>query len=164
MSTPGTEAWAREVYGPPCSSANLTTLSIFGRNLTVHRKAIRGFKRLDHIFQEKAPKYYRDICRDLDTGTYNCRKIAGTDIYSNHAFGLAIDIDWQENARDGNWESEMRNRGMAVIKQVEEEGFMRWGGRYSSPDDMHFEIVVPPALLFARYKLSGTKRINRKNK
>lgn len=161
MATPGTEAWARAVYGPPCKGPFVQTF-IFGRNLTVHKKAVRAFKRLDHIFREKAPKYYRDICRDSDTGTYNCRVIAGTNTYSNHAFGLAIDLDWQENARDGNWESEMRNRGMEVIKQVEKEGFMRWGGRYSSPDDMHFEVVWTPAQLFARYTLKGTKRLSKR--
>lgn len=158
MATPGTEAWARAVYGPPCDTAQMVQVFIFGRNMTVHKKAKRAFLRLDHIFKEKAPKYYRDICRESDSGTYNCRKIAGTDTYSNHAFGLAIDLDWQENARDGDFKSEMRTRGADVIVQVEKEGFMRWGGRYSSPDDMHFEVVMTLAQLLLRYNLKGERR------
>ena len=163
MATAGTEAWARATYGPPCEGPFVQTF-IFGRNLTVHKKAVRAFKRLDRIFKEKCPAYYKAICAESDTGTYNCRKIAGTNTYSNHAFGLAIDLDWQENARDGDWKSEMRDRGMAAVKQVEKEGFMRWGGRYSSPDDMHFEVVMTPLLLRTHYTLEGKRRFPERKK
>jgi hypothetical protein len=125
-----------------------------------NKKAKRALRRLDRIFRETVPKYYRDICNDpaRDTGSYNCRQIAGTNVPSNHSFGTAADIDWQENARDGDYESEMRDRGMPAIHKVEREGFMRWGGRYSSPDDMHFECLLTPAELKERYTWRGTKK------
>lgn len=162
MSTPGTETWARDNYGPPCNTAQFIHPVIFGRNLSVHKRAVRAFMRLDHIFKTECPAYYKLICDSPDVGTYNCRKIAGTDVYSNHAFGLAIDLRWNANARDGDHQSEMRDRAMKAIIHVEKEGFMRWGGRYTSPDDMHFEIMWSSSLLALHYRLDGTKRFSHK--
>lgn len=123
-----------------------------------NRKAKRALRRLDRIFKANSPAYYKKLCKELDVGAYNCRAIAGTSTPSNHSFATAIDLDWQENARDGDYQSAMRERGMASVKKVEAEGFMRWGGRYSSPDDMHLEVIVTPEQLKRMYTWRGTKK------
>ena len=165
MALPGSSEWARLHYGPGwprCSEqgSRLVSVKAFGRTMAWNKGAKRALVRLDRLFKENTPKYYRDICNDpaRDTGAYNCRPIAGTSSPSNHSFGTAVDIDWQENARDGDYKSEMRSRGMSVIQKVEAEGFMRWGGRYSSPDDMHFEVMWTPDKLRAAYTWRGTKK------
>jgi hypothetical protein len=77
-------------------------------------------------------------------GTYNCRKIAGTDRRSMHAYGAAIDINteytdywlWSKPV-DGLYP--YRNRiPFAIAEVFERHGFI-WGGKWYHYDTMHFE-------------------------
>ncbi|MEU9890841.1 M15 family metallopeptidase [Sphaerisporangium sp. NPDC051011] len=62
----------------------------------------------------------------------------------NHASGTAIDI------RPGHYPPDVRNgfypHELAVIRDIltQCEGAVKWGGDFSSPDEAHFEIGVPP--------------------
>lgn len=71
-------------------------------------------------------------------GSYNPRKIRGSaTVWSNHAYGAAIDLNAAANAM-GNSHGTMPP---FVVAAFEKEGF-RWGGRYRNrPDWMHFEAV-----------------------
>jgi hypothetical protein len=158
--TPGSEQWARIHYGAPCRGPH-KTIKIFGRNMTVHKKAVRGFRRIDRVFRKNVPAYYKTICQNPDSGAYNCRVIAGTSVYSNHAWPIAVDLRWSANARDGNYRSEMRNRGMAAVSKLKDEGLVRWGGDFSSPDDMHLEIVLTPEQLRQRYYWTGHRKFRK---
>lgn len=82
-------------------------------------------------------------------GGYNFREIRGyenTGIYSNHASGTAIDINWDKHplgARGTVTESQAN----AIRKKAAELG-LRWGGDYRGrADEMHFEVNVPPSQL-----------------
>ena len=91
--------------------------------------------------------------RDNVTSSFNCRYVDGTDRWSNHAFGLAVDINPLINpwAREGNvlpLEGTpfadrsapipgMINVGDQAIKIFESVGWS-WGGVWSSADYMHF--------------------------
>ncbi len=89
--------------------------------------------------------------RPADTGAYNCRKIAGTDVWSNHAYGAAVDVNWQSNPRASHLITDMPPamiRAIEAIETVDGIQVFRWGGRYSnSPDAMHFEVMVTPEQL-----------------
>lgn len=78
-----------------------------------------------------------------DTGGYNCRPIAGTSTPSNHSWGLAIDINWNENPRTAPLHSVIPP---AVVAMWNDCGWF-WGGFYahSTPDAMHFEYVGKPS-------------------
>ncbi len=73
-------------------------------------------------------------------GTFNWRKIAGTNRISTHAFGTAIDINtkysnyWQW---DGNmvWKNQVP---IEIVEIFEKHGFI-WGGKWYHYDTMHFE-------------------------
>ena len=156
MSTPGTEAWVRETYGLPCT-AELVEIKFCGkRNVKVNKKCARHFIRLGDIFEELAPAYAKQIDDFYDDWTYVCRKIAGTDVYSNHSWGIAIDIDATRNARNGGSyvDSAIWQGARKAVVQAEKEGF-RWGGRYSNPDEMHFEVLATPAQLRRWYTRKG---------
>jgi poly-gamma-glutamate synthesis protein (capsule biosynthesis protein) len=87
------------------------------------------------------------------TSGFNCRFVDGTENWSNHAFGLAVDINPLINpwARNGNVlpiEGEaytdrtlglpgMINSGDEAITIFEELGWS-WGGVWRSADYMHF--------------------------
>jgi D-alanyl-D-alanine carboxypeptidase len=75
-------------------------------------------------------------------GTYNCRKIAGTNLKSMHAYGAAIDINiryanyWRWARGDQPlWRNQIPIR---IVRIFEKYGFI-WGGHWYHYDTMHFE-------------------------
>lgn len=67
-------------------------------------------------------------------GCYNARFIAGTTTLSNHAFGLAIDLNVPENER--GTVGQINRQVVAIFQSL---GFT-WGGTWSYTDPMHFEL------------------------
>jgi hypothetical protein len=94
--------------------------------------------------------------RNISIG-FNCRDIAGTDTWSQHAYGLAVDINPTQNPwvddhgkvvpRVGSPYVDrtqelpgMIHPGDVVVTAFAEIGW-RWGGDWSSPKDyMHFSL------------------------
>lgn len=77
------------------------------------------------------------------TGAYNCRPIAGTNTASNHSWGLAVDINWNDNPQTSvsGFHSQIPP---AVVAMWNDCGFF-WGGFYQhSSDTMHFEYIRTP--------------------
>jgi D-alanyl-D-alanine carboxypeptidase len=83
-------------------------------------------------------------------GSYNCRKIntpAGTStLWSLHSYGIAVDLNPSKNP----YKTPLTNNyPPAFIKDVEairtngKQAF-QWGGRWSLPDAMHWQINVAP--------------------
>jgi hypothetical protein len=83
---------------------------------------------------------------DQYAGCYYPRFIAGTSTLSNHAFGLALDINAVENQRGTVGQID---RGVVAI--FEKWGFT-WGGDWHYTDPMHFEMnsIVTPRLESAK--------------
>jgi hypothetical protein len=88
-----------------------------------------------------------------NTSGFNCRYVSGTRRWSQHAYGLAIDINPVENpyVHGGRVEPPAGHRyldrtharrGMVVPGDVVVRAFAAigwsWGGRWSSPDYQHF--------------------------
>lgn len=80
-------------------------------------------------------------------GTFNFRKISGTNRLSMHSFGITIDINiahsnyWQWDCGCVNEDGVKgyKNRTpMALVLIFEKHGFI-WGGRWKHYDTMHFE-------------------------
>ena len=87
-------------------------------------------------------------------GTFNWRKVAGTERLSNHSFATAIDLNikkaaywrWQSPAQletfsRKNWPTE-------IIETFERHGFI-WGGKWWHFDTMHFE-YRPEIIAYAK--------------
>jgi hypothetical protein len=87
-------------------------------------------------------------------GTFNWRKVAGTERLSNHSFATAIDLNvqkaaywrWQPPAQletfsRKNWPTEL-------IEAFERHGFI-WGGKWWHFDTMHFE-YRPEIIAYAK--------------
>jgi poly-gamma-glutamate synthesis protein (capsule biosynthesis protein) len=93
-----------------------------------------------------------------NSSAYNCRTVAGTSTFSNHAYGAAVDINPVENpyiTADGVLPSAGRSfvdidrtpdadapRGVIISDDVAVRAFKRigwkWGGVWSDPDYQHF--------------------------
>jgi len=96
----------------------------------------------------------RASMRHDNTSAFNCRYVAGTTTWSQHAYGRAIDINPVENPYvDGDHVSPRRGRrfldrsdvrpGMVVLRDAVWHAFHRigwgWGGSWSSVKDyQHF--------------------------
>ena len=80
-------------------------------------------------------------------GTFNYRKINGTNRLSMHSFGITIDINiaesnywqWDCGCTNENGVKGFKNRiPIALVLIFEKHGFI-WGGRWKHYDTMHFE-------------------------
>jgi hypothetical protein len=111
---------------------------------------IPAVKVLDSIFKKHNYKPTPPDC-----GAQNCRKITGGSGYSLHAYGIAIDINWQDNPwqkNDGSIQTDMPRAMIDEINRVVTfSGARVWrcGIDYTgnNVDPMHFEIVCTPAEL-----------------
>jgi hypothetical protein len=153
----GTPAWAARHYGEPdkpgFKARNIVEIEFLGRTMFVHRAASRHFLRLEALFEARAPEYAAAVALgDLDDWSYENRNVRGEHAKSNHAFGIAIDINALANplGTGGDMPEE-------VVRQWEAEGG-EWGGDWSRPDPMHFETHLTPEEIRARYRADGAPR------
>ena len=105
------------------------------------------FDQLKAALQEIIDRGLADkIHPDQYAGCYYPRFIAGTTTLSNHAFGLALDINAVENQRGTVG---LIDRG--VVQVFQKWGFT-WGGVWHYTDPMHFELnsIVSPQLESAK--------------
>lgn len=154
----GSSAWAAEHYGDPDAAGfearNIIAIEFLGRSMEVHKKAARHFLRLERLFEARAPEYAAAVVLgELDDWSYENRMIRGeTSGKSNHAYGLAIDVNALTNVlgTTGDMPSE-------VAAQWELEGG-DWGGDWTRPDPMHFETHLTPKEIVERYRPDGTPK------
>lgn len=90
-------------------------------------------------------------------GSFNWRRIAGTQRMSAHSFGVAVDFNtrlggyWRWSGRSEGNAGDYQNKYPAfLVQQMERFGFI-WGGKWHHFDGMHFE-YRPELILYARLK------------
>ena len=153
----GTPTWAREHYGNPDARRfkrrNIVEIEFLGRAMFVHRKASRHFLRLERLFEARAPEYAATVALgELDDWSYENRAVRGESSKSNHAFGLAIDVNALTNVL-----GTAGDMPIEVVRQWEIEGG-DWGGDWSRPDPMHFETHLTGEEIEDRYHPDGTPK------
>ncbi len=135
-------------YGPPCRQP-IVPIRISGSDVPLNKKAKRMFLWFDLVFKELTPLYWKNDLkeRQLDTWGYMCRPTTGSSgsvtvsNASKHAWGLAVDLDADENVRGTRAvASEIWRKGEKAVRMLEKTCFT-WGGRFGTPDPHHFEIA-----------------------
>lgn len=137
--------------------ANIVSTMLLGRTIQVHKKALPAFeavaKTLDQYKADSSTyKFPSKTYNIKNVGAYifRCNVNASTGnpydtcqsgcVIGAHAFGIAVDINYEENCNGCN------NYDMPkeIWKTFEKYGF-RWGGHYpfigSKIDPMHFEYM-----------------------
>jgi peptidoglycan hydrolase-like protein with peptidoglycan-binding domain len=135
----------RRLWAPACQCELSTLLLHSGARATVAKGASEAFRAIDVVMQTAgyAP-------RAGDTGGYNCRQITGGTAHSLHAFGIAVDYNWNSNPfrADGKLITDMPSTMVATVKAIRTKGgarVFRWGGDFTRVKDaMHFEVVASP--------------------
>lgn len=152
---PGSSPWAYAYWGDPDNprfrSDNIVSLSFCGAIVSVNRRAVLVFQELERVFQTHP--YGRTIDAFRDDWGYANRCIRGTGPgtgspcrKSNHAWGIALDVNATRNVRGTRGDIPIE-----IVQVVERAGIVRWGGRFSRRDPMHFEVVLTPAEIELRY-------------
>lgn len=141
-----TTARLREVWAPACDVPLRNVELVQGVRVQCHQLTVTAVQALGRVLE--AHDY---TVRAGDTGGYNCRPITGGSGHSLHAFGIALDINWNTNPfRDDNvLVTDMPKVMVANILRIRTGNGRQvwgWGGNYRSVKDaMHFEIVCTPA-------------------
>jgi hypothetical protein len=153
----GSPSWALANYGDPDArrfrERHIVEIDFLGEPMYVNKLASRHFLRLASIFRTLAPEYAATIAEgQTDDWSYLNRTVRGETFKSNHAFGLAVDINALQNPL-----GTAGNIPIEVIRQWEAEGGA-WGGEFARPDPMHFETHLTPEELKERYKRDGTPK------
>jgi hypothetical protein len=143
-----TTAELRAVWAPACDVPLRTVELVQGVRVTCHERAVTAVKALGRVLE--AHGY---VVRAGDTGAYNCRAITHGRGHSLHAYGIAVDINWNTNPfrSDNVLVTDMPQvmvRNILRIRTLGGRNVWRWGGRFRTVKDaMHYEIVCTPAEL-----------------
>lgn len=142
---PLTTAQARTAWGPACATSRTTVRFFTGVQVTIDPRVVPAFAALDQALERHG---YRP--RPGVTGAYVCRRITGGTGYSLHAYGTAVDINWDTNPyTTGRLVTDMPSAMVAEITGLRTHSgapVWGWGGAYRSiKDAMHYEIVCTPA-------------------
>ena len=166
---PKTNAQLRRLWRDyECNETRLVRIPFGPDSIRVAAPAAEAFQRLAAIML----RHGYDI-RPADTDSYNCRTITGGKLKSLHAYGIALDINWQTNPyRDhpgtrpprfspkptqseraadvaaGQADTDMTAAMIAEIEALTTVDGLRvfkWGGHFGTlKDAMHFELDVGP--------------------
>jgi hypothetical protein len=140
-------------WGPPCSGRLVTLVRTDGLRLPV-RAELAELTTMLLDLTEMGHGY--DVLAGQTWG-YSCRKISGTTVWSNHAWGLAVDINAPSNPyASADWHRRnargTRPFGLEVVCNIPEAALAMWethgyrlGVKYvTKPDPMHVEFMGTP--------------------
>lgn len=136
----------RDLWGPPCRGVTERVALYGSAVVAVDPRIVEATRALNDVLARWAYK-----TRRADTGAYNCRKITDGKGYSLHAYGIAVDINWNTNPY-GTTKTDMPSGMVDEIEAIRTTAGLpvwEWGGDWRTPDTMHYEIAASPAELAA---------------
>lgn len=126
-------------------SNKLTTFKVAGKSFKVHRDAALPFKNL--------AEYFDRVIEPLDEpgweGGHNKRPIPGTEWWSEHAAGMAVDFNASQHGRVRSMSgfTAMQLQGIEwFLRNTASGRLMEWGGTWNNVDWMHFQVRSPEKL------------------
>jgi len=139
-----TTSQLRKDWAPACNSSKYIRIDLHGQGrVTVDPRIQSAVKALNDILVR-----YNYLTRRADTGAYNCRPITGGTGYSIHAYGVAIDINWQSNPYGKTLITDMPRAMVNEITAIRTNNncpVWEWGGNWrGNKDAMHYEIDCTP--------------------
>lgn len=148
----------RAAWGPPCSFRSAKFTFWTGVTVTVDARTLDAFRALDNVMRKWN---YKPTAPDV--GAFVCRRITGGSGYSLHAYGIAVDINWQDNPYSAANKviTDMPTGMVDAIEAIRTRNgkpVWGWGGRYRTiKDTMHYEIVCTPADLATGINVADDK-------
>lgn len=153
MAARWSSTWITAHYGKACQVTR-TQISFAGTRLSVATGTEPVWKAVEDVFAK-----HRYIVHPAypagDTGSYSCRPVTGGTSWSPHAFGVAIDVNWNSNPyrktpdrRKVIWGYDT-NMTPAMIEDIRKivtrtgQRAVEWGGDWQTiKDAMHFQVIA----------------------
>lgn len=146
------EAFFNKIYGSSKAEVEKKLVNIVWCPLLVNQKIMVTKINNVHLKVEALSKeldQHPEFKKYLENigGTFNYRKINGTNRISMHSYGMTIDINvkyssywqWACNCTDENRKLAYKNAiPLELVRIFEKHGFI-WGGNWYHFDTMHFE-------------------------
>lgn len=121
--------WSREAI-----EKNLVSISFLGRTVNLHRAMVPIIQKAEAEIKSD-PEASRYVVRDL--GGFDWRTKRGGSSLSNHALGIAMDINADQNM--GSFWNGGRDMPDSFVNIMKKNGFIWWWNWKSPYDPMHFE-------------------------
>lgn len=113
---------------------NLVSIPFLGKSVSLHRALAPILQKAEADIKAD-PEASKYVVRDL--GGFNWRTKRGGSSLSNHALGIAMDVNADQNM--GSFWDGGRNIPDSFVNIMKKNGFV-WGWNWKSPyDPMHFE-------------------------
>lgn len=154
-----------------CNEAEMVVVPFHGDRIRVAPATVPAWEALAAVMAHHGYEI-----RTIDTDSYNCRSIKGTNEKSLHSFGIALDVNWTTNpfidhagkrgprfsgkasqaerageVRLGLADTDMTKAmidDVLAIRTLDGVQVFEWGGNWKSVKDaMHFELDLSPAEL-----------------
>lgn len=141
-------------WGGPCSGKIVTIVRSDGVRLPVNEKV----KVLIALLCDETERRGYNLVPGWCWG-YACRKIRGSSTWSNHAWGLAVDLNAPTNPMTSSLKTDMPS----WMPDMWNRYHFRWGGDYAGRKDaMHYEYMGTPTeawldTLRAQQEIGGTE-------
>ncbi len=134
--------WA--FWGSRCASAGeLATVEAAGVKVHVHRAAALSVAHLLLRLRRAGMHLHA-----ADTGAYNCRRIAGSSLWSLHGAGIAVDVNWRSNPNRQLAITDVTPEAVRLVQELRlpnsEAPLWAWGGHWRTPDPMHWQLNAKP--------------------
>lgn len=136
-------------YSPKWAAANLTHVAVPWvlhddkhypvTHITIHHKCAQSLTRiLTYIWEQcgEEQSAIETMHYDRYDGSFVFRVMRGGHALSMHSYAIAIDFDADENEFGSH--KALFNTNSLIVEAFEAEGW-EWGGRWSYPDNMHFQ-------------------------
>lgn len=115
---------------------------------TIRITSVNGLNKIVDSLSKELDNHpeFKEYLKNIG-GTFNWRKISGTNRQSMHSFGMTIDINtgysnywqWDCNCKDEHKSLSYKNKiPLKLVEIFERYGFI-WGGKWYHYDTMHFE-------------------------
>jgi hypothetical protein len=137
MATPESLGWGSFVTSEATARAACTTISHGGRSFVLNRQVAHLFL---GFLRDLTATGYRYDTGPLDDWSFAYRKIRGSATATSMHAGFAVDIDALKNPLHST-----SNSFPPGIDQMARRWGLQWGGRWSRPDPMHFEVALTPS-------------------
>ncbi|NFV12852.1 M15 family metallopeptidase [Clostridium sporogenes] len=146
-----------DIYGNSSNEIqkNLKTIHTPYGTVQFNNKA-KGADSLKAVLYELHGKHNNKINSHVSplNGTFNYRHIAGTNLLSPHAFGIAIDLvrdnrDYWKWATEKQGAERLASYPKEIVETFEKNNFV-WGGKWNHFDTLHFE-YRPEIIMKAKY-------------
>lgn len=121
-----------------CDETKIVPITAFNKNFHIHQGLVSSIHAVEQQWLAMPPDQRYKI---KDIGGYNCRRVNGTNSWSSHAFGTAVDINHNQNPfTNGALVTDMPP---SFVQMWTSQGW-GWGGNWTSVKDaMHFSKYPP---------------------